>query len=177
MALTTSALSGPLMQWVLHRKKPRRFATFLTSKAFVPRLVARDRREAILELTHVLSGAMNVARKPVDDAVWWGEQIAPTGLDNGLAVPHARIVGLKEPVIALGLSRDGIDFDSADGQPARIIFLILTPKDDDGAQIEILADIARTFSVAELRDKVQRTENYTQFLAMVRSSATRGGEP
>ena len=170
MALVTSTLSGPLMQRVLRRKKPRRFVGFLAARAFTTKLVARERRTAILELTRAIASVANLPAKVLEDAVWWSEQVAPTGLDNGLAVPHARIEGLAVPVIGLGLSRDGIDFDSADGLPARIIFLILLPKEDDGAQIEILADIARTFSVAEVREKVLRVENYTQLLAVVHSS-------
>jgi Kef-type K+ transport system membrane component KefB/mannitol/fructose-specific phosphotransferase system IIA component len=169
MALVTSTLSGPLMQRALRRKRPRRVADFLSARAFVPKLQARDSREAILELTHAIAGVANLPPKVVDDAVWWSEEVAPTGLAGGLAVPHARLEELKTPVVGVGLSHQGIDFDSLDGQPARLIFFILTPKNDDGAQVEILADISRSFQSADARDKAMRVENYTQFRALLQS--------
>lgn len=172
MALVTSMMSGPLMQRALRRKRPRKMLDFLPAKGFL-RLKALHRDEAILELATAVASVAHLPEKLVNDAVWWSEQVAPTGLGNGLAVPHARIEGLKAPVVGLGISREGIDFDSADGQPARLIFFILIPKADDGAQIELLADIARTFSNAELRDRVLRAETYTQLRGLLLSTETR----
>jgi mannitol/fructose-specific phosphotransferase system IIA component (Ntr-type) len=48
-------------------------------------------------------------------------------------------------VVGVGISQDGLDFDAPDGRPAHIVFLILTAPQDDGAQVELLADIGRIF--------------------------------
>jgi mannitol/fructose-specific phosphotransferase system IIA component (Ntr-type) len=97
------------------------------------------------------------------------EATMATGIGEGVAIPHARIDGLQAPVVAAALSADGIDFDAPDGEPARLIFLLLTPRDDDGAQLEILADIARTFHNDQLREKAVRAKNYTEFLAVLKT--------
>jgi mannitol/fructose-specific phosphotransferase system IIA component (Ntr-type) len=77
--------------------------------------------------------------------------------------------GVTEPVIAVGISDAGIDFDSPDGRPAHVILLIITPAHDDGIQLEILADIAKVFRDEEIRTKIAGVESYTEFLALVRS--------
>ena len=55
------------------------------------------------------------------------------------------------PVVVVGRSEKGVDFDAIDGAPAQLIFMLLTPSNDQGAQLQILADIARTFGDPEIR--------------------------
>ncbi|MBI5645519.1 MAG: cation:proton antiporter [Ignavibacteriae bacterium] len=167
MAIVTSMMSGPLMERILQRTKRKRFTDFLSARCFVPGLRATDRRAAIEELARTVPAVANT--QSIATAVWEREEMLATGLGNELAVPHARIAGLTSPVLAFGLSADGIDFDAPDGKVARIIVLILTPEADDVAQLEILADIARTFSDETLREKVKAVRNYIEFLALLRS--------
>ncbi|MCI0454749.1 MAG: cation:proton antiporter [Candidatus Dadabacteria bacterium] len=169
MALVTSIISGPMMQRILNLRKPRRLTDYLTGKAFLNPLIANDRRGAIKELANALGASSNLNAEAVERQAWAEEEIMPTGLSNGIAVPHARIDRLNAPVVGVGLSRTGVDFDAADGEPAHIIFLILTPRDDDGAQqLGILADIAKTFENKETREKVLQVANYIEFLALLK---------
>jgi mannitol/fructose-specific phosphotransferase system IIA component (Ntr-type) len=71
------------------------------------------------------------------------------------------------------MSVAGVDFDAPDDAPAHLIFLILTPVHDNGAQLEILADIAATFKIKEIRDKAMSVAGFTEFLALVRSGQAR----
>ncbi|MBI1929277.1 PTS sugar transporter subunit IIA, partial [Candidatus Poribacteria bacterium] len=90
----------------------------------------------------------------------------------GVAVPHARIDGLADPVVAVGLSKEGIDFDAPDGVPAKIVFLLLTPLHDDGAQLEILADIAKIFNETATLEKSIQVSTYTEFLAFFKTKSS-----
>jgi Kef-type K+ transport system membrane component KefB len=173
MALVTSLMSGPLMQRVLHLKKIRRFTDFLTPRTFVNHLNARSRLEAIAEMAEAAAEVTGFDAAEVCDGVLVREQLMATGIGNGLAVPHARLRGLAMPVVTVGLSTAGIDFDAPDGTPAHVIFLILTPVHDDGAQLEILADIATTFKVKEIREQAVSVATFTEFLALVRSGQGR----
>jgi len=64
-------------------------------------------------------------------------------LEKGVAVPHARLEMIKKPLVIVGRSLAGIDWNSPDGKPTNFIFLTFTPNDDDTAQIQLLASIAR----------------------------------
>ncbi len=170
MALVTSLLSGPLMQHVLRLKKARRFVTFFPPQGFILRLDSNDRWSAIHELSKLASPLIDKKSEDITRAVYAREKMMATGIGQGVAVPHARLPGLTAPLVLVGLSRTGIDFDAPDATPAKVIFLILAPQDDDGVQLEILADIAATFKVDEIRAKVGNVNNYVEFLALVRSA-------
>ena len=114
--------------------------------------------------------AYDLDSEAICEAVMARERLMPTGIGNGLAVPHARLPDLKVPVVAVGLPAVGIDFDAPDDTAANIIFLILTPTVDNGAQLEILSDIATTFKSREVREKAGGVTGFTEFLALVRSS-------
>jgi len=169
MALVTSLLSGPAMQRILRLKMPRRFIDFLDASRFLHPLAATGRSEAIRELATVAAAGAHLDPEKVIAAVLAREKIMATGLGNGVAAPHARLPGLGEPVIAVGLTPSGIDFDAPDGKPARILCLILTPKEDDGAQLEILSDLASTFRPGEMVEQALAVDGLTGFLALVRS--------
>lgn len=77
-----------------------------------------------------------------------------TGLENGLAIPHAKTDGVKQLEIAFGVKKDGVDFESLDGKPANLIFLVLSPRDTSGPHIQALAFISRNLKEKHLREKL-----------------------
>ncbi len=169
MALVTSLASGPAMRRLLRLRHPRRLDQFVSAKAFFGALAARTRREAVRELSLAAAASASLDGEVVDAAVWDREMQSATGMGSRIAVPHARLIGLKSPVVAVGISKEGVDFDAPDGDPARLIFLVLTPHHDDGAQIEILADIARKLGPEDNRAKALQTSNFIEFLALLRT--------
>ncbi|MCP3176125.1 MAG: cation:proton antiporter [Desulfuromonadales bacterium] len=170
MALITSLVSGPMLQGILRLKKPRHFTDFLISRTFLCPLSCHTHAEAIASLAQAAAEAYDLDSEAICEAVMARERLMPTGIGNGLAVPHARLPDLKVPVVAVGLPAVGIDFDAPDDTAANIIFLILTPTVDNGAQLEILSDIATTFKSREVREKAGGVTGFTEFLALVRSS-------
>jgi mannitol/fructose-specific phosphotransferase system IIA component (Ntr-type) len=168
-ALTTSVLSGPAMQIVLRLKKPRRFFSFMSAKTFLQPLESSARKDAIHTLALTIAEAHDLDRRDVEREVLKRERLMATGIGNEVAVPHARLRDLEQPIVALGISPAGIDFDAPDGKPAHFIFLLLTPEDDNGAQLEILADISRTFKDPQLRLETLAELGYTHFIALVKS--------
>ncbi len=172
MALVTSVMSGPMMQKILKRRKPRQFTDYLKSKLFINPLVANDRVEAIRKLVEVVSLRAALDAEQIEAAVLDRERMMATGIGYGVAVPHAKIDGLADPVVAVGLSKEGIDFDAPDGVPAKIVFLLLTPLHDDGAQLEILADIAKIFNETATSEKSIQVSTYTEFLAFFKTKSS-----
>jgi K+:H+ antiporter len=170
MALVTSTLSGPLMQRTLRRRSHRLLADHLVARAFLPKLAASDREGAIRELAQALAPAVGVSADALGDAAWHREQLMPTGLGEGVAAPHARLPEAREAKVAIGLAREGIDFDAPDGRAAQLVFLIVTPKDDDGAQLELMRDVARVFQdPAEVQAALSVT-SFTELLALLRTA-------
>ena len=80
-----------------------------------------------------------------------------------------RIDGISKPIVAVGVSDTGIDFDAPDDKLAHIVFLILTPASDPEAQLEITAGLARLFREYGMTERVLKTKSYTEFLALMKS--------
>ena len=101
-----------------------------------------DRSEAVLE------------------AVLSRERSMSTGMEHGIAIPHAAVDGLEKVVACMGLiSRDsGLEFDSIDRQPARLVVLLVIPRQHKLLHIRTLADVARVLSRDEVRERLLAAE-------------------
>lgn len=170
MAIVTSMISGPAIRLILRLGKKRTLLDALSSRLFTRELQASSSRMAIHELTAMACEASGLNTREVEAAVWEREETLPTGIGNGVALPHARIEGISKPIVAIGVSDSGIDFDAPDDKPAYVIFLILTPKDAPDTQLEITAELAKLFRVFGMTEKVLKIKSYTEFLALVKSS-------
>ncbi len=170
MAIVTSMISGPLMRAILKPEKVWKLQDALSSKLFLRELKADNRREAIVELGEAACAMAGLPAAQVIEAVWTREEAMSTGIGNGLALPHARIDDLKEPLVAMGVSDAGIDFDAPDDRLAHVLFLILTPAEDPGVQLTIVSELARVFRKPHMLDRILRTRNYTDFMAHLRVS-------
>ncbi len=168
MALTTSLMSGPVMQRILARPKPKRITDYLSSKTFQLRLQSSDSIGAVAELSRLLAPTAGLDAGAVAAAVNAREEMMSTCIGDSLAVPHARLPNLAAPLVAVGMSTGGVRF--GDDAIAHIVVLVLTPENDDGAQLELLADFARTFRHADTRTGALKAGGYTEFVGVVKTA-------
>lgn len=152
-AIATSVIGAPAMQWVLQRRRPRRLADHL---AAVARLDAGTAAEAIRSLSGALAAASGRPDAKIAEAALACEQMMPTGLKGGIAVPHARLAGLDTPRVAVGLSAEGIDFGAIDGAPSHVVFL------------HILADVAKTYAHEEVCRQAFSVQSVTELVALAK---------
>jgi Kef-type K+ transport system membrane component KefB/mannitol/fructose-specific phosphotransferase system IIA component len=169
MSLVTSVTSGPLMKWLLYREEPEEdVVTLLRRGAFVSELHAHTPSEAITELVRAFGSLLVGHKRDARDAVIERELVAPTGLGDEVAIPHAAVEGLERPLLALGRAPRGIDFDAPDGTLARIVFLLLIPPKAYEEEVHILASIARATYDERARGELSTAtgiEEVTQVLA------------
>ena len=71
------------------------------------------------------------------------EKLGCTGLGNGIAIPHCKLAALESVLLAVGISRGGVDFHALDGRPVRLIFLVLSPAEAPAGHLQALARISR----------------------------------
>ena len=82
------------------------------------------------------------------------EALQSTGIGEGVAIPHGKVNGLDRLVATFARSRDGVDFDSIDGQPTHLFFLLVVPEQSGGQHLKALARISRFFRDASFREKL-----------------------
>jgi mannitol/fructose-specific phosphotransferase system IIA component (Ntr-type) len=99
------------------------------------------------------------------------EKNGSTGIGNGVAVPHARLVKLTEVILYVGISKQGIDFSSVDRKPAKIIVLLLSPVSDIGTSLKILANIARMINDRYFTDQLLRVSTDDELYSVLKQSS------
>jgi len=169
-AVLSSILVGPLLAWSLDRRKYLDIGDFVLKRAIIPDLKSPDRWGAIEELSQVLSRELP-SFKPTEimAAVKEREKVMGTGLEQGIAVPHARLKNLNKPVIAFGRSKLGIDWDARDGLLARFIFMVLTPEREEGRQAQIVAAIARYILRPKVKYQLMATNDPEKLFSSLKS--------
>ncbi len=163
MALTTSITSAPFMNYFVNRsKKYLRFVDLVkTENVFFSNAESKD--ELIKELCNKISIYHKLSNEKLLSEVMAREELISTGLEKHLAIPHAK-VNVPNPLIAVAIHKQGIDFDSLDGLPAKLIVLLVTPKNDPELQLKLLAEISKTLCDIEKIKKLVGSENATEFV-------------
>lgn len=82
------------------------------------------------------------------------EKLGSTGIGNGIAIPHGKLKGIKALVVAFGKSTRGVDFDSMDGKPVHLFFLLIAPENSAGAHLKALARLSRLLKDNSFRQKL-----------------------
>jgi PTS system nitrogen regulatory IIA component len=115
------------------------------------KLRALEQAAVILERRHKVSHA------PVLRALWRREQVGSTALGHGIAVPHARITGISEPIVLFVRMKSAIEFQAPDHKPVSLLFVILVPEHASDEHLKILATVSEMFSNKSFRDRLEAT--------------------
>ena len=92
-----------------------------------------------------------------------------TGISSGLGLPHGRLPGLTHPLLALGISREGIEYESLDGEPVYVVIAIFAKEDEPMLHVQMLAEISRLFSVPDFLRRLRQCRTADEVLAVFRS--------
>ena len=130
--------------------------TLLQPDMVCAELEGSSRRAVLQELVHIACKSHhNLDEAQIIKLLLEREELAPSGLESGIAVPHAKIEQLENPILVIGKSLHGIDFNSIDGVPSCFFFLILVPESATSAHIALLAKIARLGKNERLLNKLE----------------------
>jgi PTS system nitrogen regulatory IIA component len=107
-------------------------------------LESKDKPDVLRELVRILKDADEIDDfETVLKAVQEREDKQSTGLEKGIAVPHAKTSAVSSLKLAIGIAPEGIDFDSLDREPSKLFFLLVAAPDQSGPHVEALAEIAK----------------------------------
>ena len=137
-------------------------------------LESKTKAEAIGELVNLMAANNDITDpKKVLDAVLEREATRTTGIGNGLAIPHGKCNGTKDLVMAIGKAATPIDFQSIDGRPVTLIWLLSSPPDKTGPHIHALARISRLMTIDKFRQALVQAKSAQEvYDAVVAQEAT-----
>lgn len=131
---------------------------FLSKKAILTDIKSSKKEEVIKELVDALIESGDIDKRhhnKLIDALMAREALGSTAIGQGVAIPHAKADCVQNLVAAFGVSKKGVDFDSLDGEPAYIFFLLLAPQDSAGPHLKALARISRLLKDKYFRDSLR----------------------
>lgn len=133
----------------------------ITPALVTTELTATDTRGALDELARLFEADGRVTdRATYVDAVWAREQeTGGTGMESGIAIPHAKSPAVTRAGLAFGHSRTGLDFGAEDGSPADLIFLIAAPEGEDDLHVRVLSRIARKLIHESFRTSLREADS------------------
>lgn len=160
--LLSALILGPWLRYSITRRKEISILEFFTRKNIILDTKATEKNSLLYEACSIAAEQENMPNtEAMYEAVLQRENSFGTAIEEGIAVPHARFASLIKPVVVFVRPTIGIDWNSPDGKSTHFIFLILTPQDDDLAQVQILRIIAKTMNSPKLReDLFKAKDNY-----------------
>ena len=121
----------------------------------IEELKAKTKRDVLTELSGVIrreDGTIN--HELVVNTLLDREKLGSTGIGDGIAIPHGKLADLDELIVSFGRSREGVEFDSMDGKPANLFFLLLAPENTTGLHLKVLAKISKMLKDNAFRKKL-----------------------
>lgn len=143
---------------------------FLSEEAISVDLKSVNKTDAIKELVDLLINANEIDKKDknkVVDLLLAREALGSTAIGHNVGIPHAKADCVKKLISAFGLSRKGVDFDSLDGEPVYIFFLLLAPQDSAGPHLKALARISRLIKDKYFRDTLRQTRDEKEVVKII----------
>ena len=141
---------------------------FLNPKAISVDLEATTKEGVIKELLGMLAkaGAIKNEEK-LFKILMDREALGSTGIGQGVGIPHGKTDSLRRLVGALGISKTGVDFDSLDGEPTHIFFLLIAPEDSAGPHLKALAKISRLLKDKFFREKLMKAKTKKEIIDII----------
>jgi len=146
-----------------------KISDFLREDAVLVDLKGVKKQDVLAELLSALKASQSVKDDgKILESLLEREKLGSTGIGQGIAVPHTKTDQIEDLVGALGISRKGVQFDSLDGEPVYIVFLVLASSKATGIHLKALAKIARLLKDRVFRNTLKNCKSPAEALRVIR---------
>ncbi|MCB5952210.1 PTS sugar transporter subunit IIA [Enterococcus sp. BWT-B8] len=140
----------------------------MSEKLIIIELQSKNKEEGIKELAEKMAACGRVTDLPVYlNAVMKREEEATTGIGFGVGIPHGKSTSVAEASLAFGRSKEGIVYDSMDGSPVHLLFLIAVPENSDNEHLRILSQLSRKLMHQEIREQLMNAVSNEEIYSII----------
>jgi len=149
--------------------------SLLTQDMVIPELESTTRDDVLKEMGAFLKNRNKITKdKDLYEKLLQREELGSTAIGDGVAIPHCKMKGVKNPVVMLAISKKGLDFHSLDEKPSYIFFLVVSSPDNPSVNLQILAAIAHLVRKAKrVIRKIQEAEDISKILEVLKDEEER----
>jgi PTS system nitrogen regulatory IIA component len=144
-----------------------RLADVMGEDCIMTDLKARSKNDLLEEMAACVGPGLGLDAGRVLDALLDRERLGSTGIGHGVAIPHGRIKGLNGIRVFFGRSRRGVDFNSIDGAPVNLVFMIVAPENSAAAHLKLLAAISHLLKNQEFRSNLLGAGNAPEIYRLI----------
>jgi len=146
----------------------------LTPEMVVPELSADNKPDILRELADRLSsGFPDIGLDKVVGVLAERERMGSTAIGDGIAIPHGKLKGLTHIVGIFGRSTKGVDFESLDGRPTHLFFVLMAPEDSASLHLKALARVSRLFKDEAFRDRLLGAADAAEIYRLIKEEDSR----
>jgi len=144
--------------------------SLLNEGLIIPELVSLEREAVLKEMVGYLKAADQITHdKELFDKLIQREKLGSTAIGDGIAIPHCKLKEVKSPLLALAVSKKGVNFESLDGKPTHVFFLVISSPDNPGQSLQILAAVAYLVrKTGSLQKRILAAKNPSKILEIIR---------
>lgn len=140
----------------------------ITEKNIFMNLKSKNKEDLIIEMIdNLVSLSKIVNRDAAIDAVLTREKKMSTGMQNNIAIPHGKTDSVNTLITAIGIKKQGVDFDSVDRMPAKIFIMTISPKNRTGPHIQFISEVSKLLNSPDIRDKILNAKNEKEILEVL----------
>ena len=144
----------------------------LTPGGIYPSLKAASKKEVLQQLAGHAAGLTSLDGRHIFDTLLQRERLSSTGLGRGIAIPHVKLSALKNIVCLFARLEQPVDFESHDGEPVDLVFLLLAPEHASGDHLKALARISRIVREAPVLERLRAASTANEITAILKAPVT-----
>ena len=139
----------------------------LPKESILTDLKATDKKGILNELVAPVAAQAGIDHDELVRVLMERERLGSTGIGGGIGIPHGKLSGLESLLLGFGHSNKGVDFESIDGKPTHIFFLLVTPENATGLHLKVLSRISRILKNDPFRDRLMDATNPEEIIAVI----------
>lgn len=139
----------------------------LKKEAILEDLVSTDKKGILEELVTPVAKVAKVSEEGLVKVLLDRERLGSTGIGGGVGIPHGKLKNLENIFLGFGISRNGVDFESMDGKPTHVFFLLVTPENSTGLHLKMLARISRLLKDEAFKERLINSSSRDEIVTII----------
>lgn len=139
----------------------------LDKEAILIDLKSKDKIGILNELVAPAARITGIDHKDMVQVLMERERLGSTGIGGGIGIPHGKLKNLDKLVLGFGLSRQGVDFESMDGRPTHLFFLLITPEHSTDLHLKLLARVSRLLKKEPLKEMMMKATSADEIITII----------
>ena len=135
-----------------------KISQILKKESIVAELASTTKPGIIKELARAVAPTAGIDAEGIARVLMERESLGSTGIGGGIAIPHGKLIGVSEIILGFGRSQSGVEYDSLDGRPVHLFFLLLTPENSTGGHLKVLAQISKLLKMEHFKQELRTAE-------------------